>query len=287
MNNKIIKNKFGFFELEEKPTKEELSKYYQDKYYQEDMALYRHTYTDDEATFLKNKIRRKHHIISNICAAGKSLLDIGCGEGWILQYFYDHDWKVLGLDHNSFAIEQHNPAMLNYFLQGDFYETLSQLKEKYDVIWMENVLEHVLNPELLLQQITKIMHSKSLLLITVPNDFSILQRRLFELNFIDVPFWVTPPDHISYFNQEGLIQLCFTAGLKNECNMADFPIDFNLYNEDTNYVKSPSKGHNVHLSRVVIENLLSEISISKSVDLYKILAKMGLGRNITSFFTLL
>jgi 2-polyprenyl-3-methyl-5-hydroxy-6-metoxy-1,4-benzoquinol methylase len=197
------------------------------------------------------------------------LLDIGCGEGWTLQYFYNQGWKIKGLDYSSFGVKQHNPAMSDYLLQGDIYETLSQLDERFDVIWLENVLEHVLNPASLLQQIIKLMSSQSLLVITVPNDFSILQHKLMELNCIDEPFWVMPPDHISYFNREGLAQLCAAIGLKKKCDMADFPIDFNLCNIDTNYVKDSSKGRNVNLDSVTIENLLDEISIAKTIEIYK------------------
>jgi spore coat polysaccharide biosynthesis predicted glycosyltransferase SpsG len=40
-------------------------------------------------------------------------------------------------------------------------------------------------------------------------------------------------------------------------------------------------------SRVMLENLFDEISTSKTIKLYEALADMGLGRNITSFFTLI
>jgi hypothetical protein len=73
--------------------------------------------------------------------------------------------------------------------------------------------------------------------------------------------------------------------MKKVFDLADFPIDFNLSNMDTNYVRDKSKGKNVHLSRVFLENLLDEISITNTVELYKALAELGLGRDITSFFS--
>jgi hypothetical protein len=97
---------------------------------------------------------------------------------------------------------------------------------------------------------------------------------------------VCPPDHISYFNSEGLSKLCHAAGLEKKYEIADFPIDFNLLNPDTNYFLDKTKGKNVHLARVELENLFCEISIPKTVELYKSLAKLGLGRNITAFFQL-
>jgi hypothetical protein len=58
--------------------------------------------------------------------------------------------------------------------------------------------------------------------------------------------------HFYCFNREGLDQLCLSVGLKNELTIADFPIDFNLFNPDTNSVNDKSKGamfilHELHV----------------------------------------
>jgi hypothetical protein len=70
MSKKVIKNQYGFFELAEKPSVEEISTYYKEKYYQENSALYRNAYTEEEVILIENKIGRKHHIISNIIGGG-------------------------------------------------------------------------------------------------------------------------------------------------------------------------------------------------------------------------
>jgi 2-polyprenyl-3-methyl-5-hydroxy-6-metoxy-1,4-benzoquinol methylase len=287
MNKEVVKNKYGFFELAEKPSEAFLEKYYAEKYYQTSTGTYQQNYSITEIEYFKNKVKRAFSVVENHLNEGKRFLDIGCGEGWAMQYFHEQAWEVLGIDYSSFGIEHQNPYMLNYFRQGNIYNLLSQLEtQKYNVIWLSNVLEHVIDPELLLSQIKKVLATKGLVIITVPNDFSVLHNKLLEKNCINTPFWVAPPDHISYFNKDGLEKLCLSVGLKKEVDMADFPIDFNLFNPDTDYIKDKSKGRNVHLSRIAIENLLDEISTQKTIELYRILAEMGLGREIISFFTI-
>ncbi|MEK7097420.1 MAG: class I SAM-dependent methyltransferase, partial [Patescibacteria group bacterium] len=96
-------------------------------------------------------------------------------------------------------------------------------------------------------------------------------------------FWVTP-DHLSYFNKEGLINLVKAAGWKNKFVMGDNPIDFNLLNENTNYAKDKSKGKSCHKARIEIDNLMDSISVEKAVDYYRALGQLGLGREIVALF---
>ena len=122
------------------------------------------------------------------------------------------------------------------------------------------------------------------MMIEVPNDFSRLHQYLIDNNYIKKPFWVASPDHISYFNKDGLINLCNYAGFSVVKILTDFPIDFNLLHEDTNYIIDRSKGKKVHQTRIEIENLLHDISIEDKNELYLLLAKIGFGRNIIGFF---
>ena len=94
MNYKVEKNlKYGFKNVTPMPTAEELSRFYNSNYY--DSKGYSIKYTDEEiihknilATeiefFLKQKVG--------------SILDIGCGEGFVLNHFDKQGWKVTGLD---------------------------------------------------------------------------------------------------------------------------------------------------------------------------------------------
>ncbi|KUO78109.1 MAG: hypothetical protein APF81_06860 [Desulfosporosinus sp. BRH_c37] len=289
MFDKVFKNSFNFFELKEKPSEEELKNYYKNKYYQENNGPYTIQYSDDEVTWFNNMLNRRYAIINNIMGnkeAGMRFLDVGCGEGWALGFFKRKKWEVLGLDFSDYGCKSHNPDCLSHLRVGNIYDTLTSLvieKEKFDVIWLDNVLEHVLDPLSLLQVCKGLIKAQGVLVIEVPNDFSPLQQLLYNKGIVSKPFWVLIPDHINYFNCEGLDAICRSTGWETRFLMSDFPIDLNLFNPNTNYVNEPTRGKSCHQARIDIENFLSLISETKLNNLYEVIADMGLGRSIVSF----
>ena len=288
----VIRNKYGYYTLKDVPTKQELEQYYAQKYYQEPEGSYQKNYSDQERKFIFNKISQKYIVIKNILTnetnSNLSFLDIGCGEGWALKFFKDHHWDISGLDFSSYGCKTQNPEYLKYVREGDIETNIDILRQnnlKFNVIWLDNVLEHVLNPFELLDKCRELINEKGLLVVEVPNDFSPIQQHLYQKGFIAKPFWVVRPDHISYFNKEGLISLCNDVGWGCEYLMGDYPIDLALFDERTNYIEDKSLGKDCHQVRVAIENFLDDISPEKTNEFYHSLANLGLGRNIVSFFT--
>lgn len=287
--SKVIKNEFGYYEVEKKPSQAELEEYYEKKYYQNSKGAYQKKYSEEERKFILNRIKRKFIISTQLFrnTDNKTFLDVGCGEGWALNFFKSQSYKITGLDYSTYGCLNNNKSCVDSIIQGDILKNLNSLikaNNKFDIVLLDNVLEHLLSPIDLLQKIKSLLKESGVLIIEVPNDFSILQKTLIKNNFIDSEFWVVLPDHISYFNKDGLIKLCKKVGWDLKHLSTDYPIDFNLFNFDTNYVLDKNKGRNVHLSRVNIENLMDGISTEKTIKLYNNFAEMGLGRNIIGFF---
>jgi len=60
MSEKWIKNDYGFIELLNKPTQQELDIYYSKKYYQESLSnTYALKYSSSESQYIINKIHQK------------------------------------------------------------------------------------------------------------------------------------------------------------------------------------------------------------------------------------
>lgn len=288
----LTKNQFGFYEVVEKPSAEELKNYYSEKYYQTpSSSTYHKVYPDAELRYIRNKLEQKYAILNNLLEGGQKgplgFLDVGAGEGWALSFFKEKGWQCTGLDFSRFGCQTHNPACLSDLVTGDIYENLVSLMEEkrsFDVILLDNVLEHVLEPLALLVKLRGLVRPGGILVLEVPNDCSVLQQHLLEIGHISRPFWVAVPDHLSYFNRIGLLNLCLAAGWEGRDFVGDFPIDFNLLNPATNYVEDRGAGKACHQTRVSIENLLHEISIEKTNDFYRALAELGLGRQLIGFF---
>ena len=291
MSSQVKLNEFGFYSLIDKPAKEHLKEYYQEKYYQEEKSTYRKSYDEEERTYFYHKIEQKYHHLIDCGLISKDdkykLIDIGSGEGFTLKFFKNIHWEIMGLDYSDHGCKAINPECANYLIKGDIYKNLEKLiaeQKKFDVIWLDNVLEHVLNPMDLLTRLKKLSSDNGALVIEVPNDFSKIQNYLVENGFVPAEYWIAIPDHISYFNKEGLINICSSAGWKCKSLITDFPIDWFLFNEFSNYKKYKNTGKEGHRARIRIENLLHSISIKKVNSFYKAMGDLGIGRQLIGFF---
>lgn len=292
MTTKVKKSEFGYFELVERPTPDALKAYYAEKYYQDAEGSYEVSYSEAEKSYFRNKIAQK------LLAATKYIslptdrplrfLDVGAGEGWALAYFQELGWECIGLDYSSFGCASQNPAVAEHLIAGDLYESLRGLVstgQHFDLILLDNVLEHVLDPSGLLVELRELLEPQGGLIVEVPNDFSALQEHLLEKGHIDSRFWVVSPDHISYFSPDSLAAMARSVGWEVRMMMTDFPIDFSLVNPLTNYVRDRQVGKPCHATRVEMENLMHAISPEKTVALYQALADIGLGRALTAIFS--
>lgn len=279
----------GYLEITKKPSKEELRVYYAERYFQNNQGNYRSEYSPEERAYIENKLAQRAQIVNKLTHGRVgSMLDVGCGEGFAMAYFHRHGWTVEGLDYSQSGVAAMNPQCLSALTTGDV-DTLLQHKsclgQKYDLIWLSNVLEHVPDPIGLMSQMQELLNEAGVLVVTVPNDFSPVQRELIRQGHITEEFWVAPPDHLSYFDESSLRAVGAVTGYQIQHLIGDFPIDMFLYHPGSNYVADRSLGPAAHRARVQLENLLSERSIQEVNDFYEAMARVGLGRDLTAFFT--
>ena len=292
MINKLQKHELGFYEVKDKPTLEELQDYYANKYYQESSSTsYAPNYSKDELEYFRVRNERYYSVAQKIrktkVIAG-SFLDVGCGEGYGLSYFKEQGYIVKGLDFSSSGVLSQNPDCLNELVTGDLFKLLKfEIKSKntYDIIYLQNVLEHVINPIDLLCDLHSILSLDGVIVLTVPNDFSVVQEEAMKRKHIDKEFWIGLPDHLSYFEKNSLVNICKATGF-NVCDLlGDFPIDWYLYHKGSNYIKDKSLGKSAHNARIELECLLAKENMNDVLSLWRSLAQVGMGRDLTIFLT--
>jgi 2-polyprenyl-3-methyl-5-hydroxy-6-metoxy-1,4-benzoquinol methylase len=288
----LQKNKLGFYEISNKPTADELSSYYQDRYYQEARGSYELSYAAAEIDHINARLSRINYLVNQNLSGEhcRSFLDVGCGEGFALAYFAEKNFEVSGLDFSNEGVSRQNPDFAERVETGDLFSLLRKISlsgNQYDVILLQNVLEHVLDPVALLKSIKELLEPAGLVIITVPNDFSLTQKTLLAKGHIDREFWVCPPDHLSYFDHNSLRNILLHCDFFVRDLISDFPVDWYLFHSGSNYINDPSQGKEAHLSRVAIENMLQANDISDVVSFYRSLAKLGAGRDLTAVASLL
>lgn len=285
----LSKHELGFLQVSPLPSQEEVNDYYEKSYYQETLSnTYQSSYSKPELLYINNKIAQRAAIVLDKIKHSGKLLDVGCGEGFVLAFFKKLGWSVEGIDFSDFGLLNLNPSLINEFEKGDIYEILDtklMSQNKYDVIWLGNVLEHVLDPVNLLKKLKMLLANNGMLVITVPNDASKYQELLFKEGYVDKNWWIMAPDHISYFNYQTLQNTCIYSGFKVLKVLGDFPIDLFLLHGGSNYVNNKSLGKEAHKARVRMENFISENKMEDITQFFSSLAKVGLGRDLTIFLS--
>ena len=286
----------GFWQASPMPTAEELENFYAG-YFQQNFE-YPDEYTQEELEYRRNKSRVVNEVLTRLGKGGggqsgesgknkkKRLVDIGCGEGFIMEHFFNLNWQVLGIDFGSRGIAQHHPPLLPYLMAGEPNTIIEHLKrngEVFEVVSLLNVMEHTTDPEMLLELVRGIMNEQSTLIISVPNDFSAFQLHMLEYGRIGNEFWFSPPEHLQYYNLANLSALLESRRFRVVFSYADFPVELYLANEHSCYISDQSKGKAAHNSRLFVDNFLVSRGLKKYVDYASAMADIGLGRNIVVF----
>lgn len=280
----------GFLEVIDPPTLEELKTYYAESYYQTEQGSFRKSYSDEENAFRNLKIAQKASLAASLSGRNTpgSFFDVGCGEGFALAWFNKNGWSVAGIDHSITGLEMMNPELLSKVEAGDLFSLLEQhisQAKRYDLVWLNNVLEHVADPVSLSIALRQIIAPEGMLVVTVPNDGSAYQEDLFKCGDIPNRFWIAIPDHLTYFTRESLTRTVEATGWLCREIIADFPIDLFLLHPGSNYVHDRANGPAAHQARIRMELMLGRYSYDKVNAFYAAMAQVGLGRCLTAFLS--
>lgn len=219
---------------------------------------------------------------------GARLLDVGAGEGFLLDAGLASGLDVRGVDFSIAGVTRCFPALVDRLTAGDVMVSLRTLIAegvRVDACTALNVVEHVREPLVLARLMRDVLAPGGVIAITVPNDFSTLQQHLLKTGAIDREFWFAPPQHLHYFNTRSLPGFCAQAGLRVVDAYADFPIDLFLLHPGANYVRRSAAGKAAHRARMAADLLMADAGLDVYLDLYRALFRTGLGRDLTVICT--
>ncbi len=291
----VFLNRYGYYELRRQNTPEERGRNFEENYFQNYAGqTYAKEYPESELQFIRAKLEERDAVISeNLrkarrgCTEGYSLLDIGCGEGFLLKYFQEKGVRVKGIDFGGYALRQFHPELLSCFEQGNMESLLPEMAKRgevYDVVNADRVLDMVPDAGESVGHMKEVMAENGILVVKVANNYSNIQRMLLETGELKKEHWLDDPDHTGYFNREGLVSLMEECGMECLDFYGDTFVDFQLLNSYSNYYERPETGREAHRTAVRIENLLHEISPERTIEIFRLLGEMGFGREIVGIF---
>lgn len=149
---------------------------------------------------------------------GESVLDIGCGIGQYTPLFLYRFKRVVGLDPDKNYLRVARRAKYRIEYVEGWGETF-KLNEKFDTISMNNILEHVDDPILLLKNCKKHLAENGRIIIQVPNAHSVTRKLGVLMGLIDNLENMTEKEinfygHKRTYNILSLVDDCERAGLK-------------------------------------------------------------------------
>jgi 2-polyprenyl-3-methyl-5-hydroxy-6-metoxy-1,4-benzoquinol methylase len=166
-----------------------------------------------------NPILGKYQALACIdVAAGESVLDLPCGDGTLTEIFSRNFKKVVGVDASSKHLFEARKRLPNV----EFYESLIEEfapKEKFDSIFMLNILEHLDDPVSVLQKVSSWLNPGGVIVVQVPNADAINRRinlLMGSINSCDElsPFDINVAGHRRYYRMSSLVDDIQKAGLK-------------------------------------------------------------------------
>jgi len=135
------------------------------------------------------------------------LLDIGCGAGNLLLAARKNGWEAQGLDVSPSAVKHVRELGFEVF-KGEL-QAAQLPSQHFDVITAAEILEHLSEPRLLLQEVVRILRPGGLLWTTTPHARG-LSARVLGLKWRCV--W--PPEHLQLFSARGLTALLRDVGFR-------------------------------------------------------------------------
>jgi SAM-dependent methyltransferase len=141
---------------------------------------------------------------------GGRILDVGCGAGQFLWALDSGRWDRMGVELSAVTVElvrRRIPSLR--LISGDIF-TGELIRESFDVVTFWHVLEHLPQPEAVIERATALLNPNGWLFLSLPNLAS-LQARFFRkywYPFDDVP------RHLYHFSERALDLILGRAGLE-------------------------------------------------------------------------
>ena len=282
----LVEHPLGFIEVSPKPTEEELTAYYRNKYYAKvegKTSQYSYEYDADERLQKQLGAHETDHLMGR---EQGSVLELGYGEGFFIGYFADKGWDIAGVDFTDEGLMQCFPHLRDRLAAEDVYaftDAAIEAGERYDLVVANNVIEHVREPLELLRSMRKLMKSDGWLRAVVPNDGSWLHHLIVERGMGKDNFWVAPPDHLTYFTFDTFQKALEATGWEVVTMSCEFPIELFCLHTGSNYQQDRSQGRPSHLARVAFDVGLAKEGIDKLSAFRQGCAAAGLGRNVVAY----
>jgi SAM-dependent methyltransferase len=134
------------------------------------------------------------------------ILEVGSGLGYLTYAIYQQGYDITGLDISSDAVKESQRKFGNHYVCQDVYQYAMNNPEKFDIVILTEVIEHVQDPKGFCKVLISLLKAGGKLIITTPNKSA----------YSPEAYWETelPPVHLTWFSENSFKAIAENMGLK-------------------------------------------------------------------------
>lgn len=163
-----------------------------------------------------DKLNFEHKSVLSFVNSGSKVLEIGCHTGYFSYWLKEKGCSVTGVDIYQPALEKALPYLSDSFVGNVENDTFFQFLEgkKFDSIVIMHVLEHLIQPEVLLSKLKECLSENGNIVFVVPNISAWNSRlNILKGNFQYTETGLMDKTHLRFFNYFTAQDLVNQAGL--------------------------------------------------------------------------
>ncbi len=180
-----------------------------------------------------NKINNKY--FQNIDSNQKNILEIGCGNGQMLEIFKKLSWNVCGIERSDAVLESNNLNISNKNLD-EYSDNI------FDLVFLYNSFEHLHEPKKTLIKISEKVKKNGLILITVPSHDS-LQYKFGKNDWLHLDM----PRHLNIFSHASFLKMIKDTHNLKIVSIRSIGFDLEFYGWFQTIINRLSKRNNLLL----------------------------------------
>jgi len=157
----------------------------------------------EEDESYKKRCFRQYNFIKNTIGNINSIFEVGSASGYNLSLYKKSGINVFGIEPSKNNVISSQKKYGIELFNGMFSEYKKKLfcKDRYELIFLSHVLEHIINPFEFISELTEI--NSRYMFIEVPT---------LDYKFCDEPFGMFAEEHVNYFTLNSIRKLMKKAG---------------------------------------------------------------------------
>lgn len=128
------------------------------------------------------------------------ILEVGCGLGYLTYAMVKGGYNAHGVDISKKAVNEAIKRYGNHYSCVDIYELKVEQSQKFDIIILTEVIEHVPDPVAFIGTLKELISDSGRILITTPNKHSLITKE---------KYWDTelPPVHLWWLSNTSFLSI--------------------------------------------------------------------------------